>query len=531
MSIARGGPYGVPNAQAGSPLLMGVSSFGAQGTNAHALLAGSGAAAVISVGSSSQLAPAWRRSRCYVAPAVQQLLTSCLLRKRSRGGSMAFDSNLSAPQLAYLWQYSMQGRAHLASSALLSMAASLLPLLGAATDGEEQGAAAVVAAVAEAAMVAPALLPQAAAAKVAPAVARVKLSRASGAVEVALSDQQLLAAKLGAAAAATPAAPAEGSAPAVHSRSSALRSLGVATTSHAAPGAVAQTAVLSAAEVSGYALHPLLLDACLGQAAAAAAPAAVPLSWLRSVAALLVGASSPAGGSIAAAYQPAGSWHAGAAALAAANSATPAAALLGVVLGEQDMPPASPGPSGAQLSARAGEGADEEAEEAAGTGVPADHPLLQMGEEERVMHLQAQVRLLGCWVAVAYMYAYHAVQALLADRPTNHTSTHMLCGLTAFLETQVMSEVRAMLGHAVHPDEPLMAAGLDSRGGMELRRALAESLGMQARGSSQLPVHGCLYTGGRSLMCRLCIMPSQDAWADCSLNLFYRPAAACHHAL
>lgn len=36
-----------------------------------------------------------------------------------------------------------------------------------------------------------------------------------------------------------------------------------------------------------------------------------------------------------------------------------------------------------------------------------------------------------------------------------------------------------MLGHGVHPDEPLMMVGLDSRGGMELRRSLAESLGMQ----------------------------------------------------
>jgi hypothetical protein len=436
VSIARGGPYGLPNARAASPLLVGVSSFGAQGTNAHALLAGSGAAAVISVGSSSQLAPAWRRSRCYVAPAVQQLLTSCLLHKRSRGGSMAFDSILSAPRLAYLWQYSMQGRAHLASSALLSMAASLLPLLGAVTDGEDQGAAAVVAAVTEATLVAPTLLPQAAAAKVAPAVARVKLSRASGAVEVALSDQQLMAAKLGAAVpVATPAVPAEGLALAVHTRSSALRSLAVATVAFAAPGAVAQTAVLSAAEVSGYALHPLLLDACLGQAAAvaAAAAAAVPLTWLRSVAALLVGASSPAGSSIAAAYQPAGSWHAGSAALAAADSATPAAALLGVVLGEHDMPPASPGPSGAQLSARVGEGAEEE-EEAAGTGVPADHPLLQMGEEERLMHLQAQVRLPDCLAAaLPWHCACRALQggSSPAIRPIQLAPTipQMFCGL------------------------------------------------------------------------------------------------------
>lgn len=37
-----------------------------------------------------------------------------------------------------------------------------------------------------------------------------------------------------------------------------------------------------------------------------------------------------------------------------------------------------------------------------------------------------------------------------------------------------------MLGHAVHPEEPLMMVGLDSRGGMELRRVLADALGMQA---------------------------------------------------
>lgn len=35
-----------------------------------------------------------------------------------------------------------------------------------------------------------------------------------------------------------------------------------------------------------------------------------------------------------------------------------------------------------------------------------------------------------------------------------------------------------MVGHSIHPQEPLMTAGLDSLGGMELRRALAESLGL-----------------------------------------------------
>lgn len=35
-----------------------------------------------------------------------------------------------------------------------------------------------------------------------------------------------------------------------------------------------------------------------------------------------------------------------------------------------------------------------------------------------------------------------------------------------------------MLGHAVHPDEPLMSSGLDSRSAMELRASLAEQLGV-----------------------------------------------------
>lgn len=41
-----------------------------------------------------------------------------------------------------------------------------------------------------------------------------------------------------------------------------------------------------------------------------------------------------------------------------------------------------------------------------------------------------------------------------------------------------MLQVRGMLGHAVHPDEPLMSSGLDSRAGMELRATLADQLGV-----------------------------------------------------
>lgn len=413
VSIARGGPFGVPRSQGGgAALLVGVSSFGAQGTNAHALLAGSSAEAVISSWSAGS-PPAWRRSRCYVAPAVQQLLTGCLLlRKRGRGGSggggMTLESSLSGARLAYNWQYVILGRSFLAGSAVLGMAASLLPLLGAVAAGEDQ-AGADVAAVLEAAMVAPAMLPLAAASKVSLTVARVKLTGASGAVEVSLAGQQLLAARL-----ATPLEAAQSTQgdslsamlPSTRLRSELVpaASLPVSSWTSAAPAAVvADTSALTAAEVSGYALHPVLLDACLGQVAAAAdATTACSFSWMRSVAALLVGSSSPVGGMLSATYQPADSWLAGSTSLAAGSASGLAAEVLGAVLGDHDMPPASPGPTTMPATARAGIPAElaggEEEEEAA--GIPADHPLLQMAEEERLLHLQAQV--------CACLWRYHA---------------------------------------------------------------------------------------------------------------------------
>ena len=54
--------------------------------------------------------------------------------------------------------------------------------------------------------------------------------------------------------------------------------------------------------------------------------------------------------------------------------------------------------------------------------------------------------------------------------------THCWTACFVMSVMQVTAEVRAMVGHSIHPEEPLMSAGLDSRGGMELRRALGDSL-------------------------------------------------------
>lgn len=53
------------------------------------------------------------------------------------------------------------------------------------------------------------------------------------------------------------------------------------------------------------------------------------------------------------------------------------------------------------------------------------------------------------------------------------------CQLELTVLQQMMRAVYDLLGEMVHPDQPLMAAGLDSRGAMELRGALQEQLGIE----------------------------------------------------
>ena len=68
VGIARGGPAPVGQLSAAGLLVTGVSSFGAQGTNAHALIRGASKDVVSRTeGTKSML----RASRCWVTPAIQ----------------------------------------------------------------------------------------------------------------------------------------------------------------------------------------------------------------------------------------------------------------------------------------------------------------------------------------------------------------------------------------------------------------------------------------------------------------------------
>ena len=129
VSIARGGPYPTPTAQQNGKLLVGVSSFGAQGTNAHALVSGTGTSSVLSPANS---ATPWKSTRFWVAPQIQTLLAAALVRKRTKangGGVTVFEVDLAVPRLAYLWEYNVSERPYLPSSGVLALAASSIPVL------------------------------------------------------------------------------------------------------------------------------------------------------------------------------------------------------------------------------------------------------------------------------------------------------------------------------------------------------------------------------------------------------------------
>jgi acyl carrier protein len=456
VGIARGGLQGLSLARTEAPLAVGVSSFGAQGTNAHAIVAGNGAPHALET---RPLAsdPCWRRIRFWVAPPLQSVLTHAWVRRsaaRGRGATSAlFHASLASPGLASLWQYSVQGRSHLSGSAALAMAAAAVPLL----HGDAAAGSGLAATLVDISAVSPkplGPLRRNGTASAPQHLASISVSMASGSVELSFLQQKVLVGKVGTAAEQAVSALKTGR---VSSPEIALCLLEMAvfvSETPYPPTCVAEATPLGTAEAAGCALHHLELESLLQQVAVAAPAAhglsvgtgARTLTWVRNVGALVLPAADATlhcGRGIelsrlAASATMLEGWAVGSAS-SACNGGRLAAQIFSAVMGDHDLPPSSPSPytpvsphRGAQQAQQAAQLAFEEERDEL-HGHASNNPLLTMSEEERALHLQAQVA----------------------------------------------SEVRAMMGHAIHPDEPLIAAGLDSRGGMELRRSLAVALGMQ----------------------------------------------------
>ena len=438
VSIARGGPLPASCKQSDGRLLIGVSSFGAQGTNAHALVGSSLADTTMPTNDDIP----WKSMRYWVAPPLQSLIDVAWVLKRSKArgaGVTIFQVDLAAPRFRDLWQYHLSKRQYLPSAAIVAIASSAPAMLAVEDSSQPDQLSTLLGATLPAPLMLP-LLRRGPATDSGSTIAVLTVRPSVESAEVVFSNQKVLNCKLGSVRVHAAAVVGEEEGEAQQPISGVLSSTVSRYVQLEPQDAVfSKTAdPLDASSVAGYPLHPAQLDAAISQAALYLPALSSPPTWLRSISAVVLPQGQQQ--SLCAGHSYAGTssrvdenWSVASAWLTA--SAPSPIQIVELVVGEHDLPPTSPGPSNVSPgSARTANGAQEVEEDAAEDGLlPADHPLLDMPEEERMLHLQAQV----------------------------------------------MTEVRNVVGHAIHPEEPLMTAGLDSRGGMELRRTMATALGMQ----------------------------------------------------
>jgi acyl carrier protein len=94
------------------------------------------------------------------------------------------------------------------------------------------------------------------------------------------------------------------------------------------------------------------------------------------------------------------------------------------------------------------------------------------------------------------------------------------------LQQQVSSAVSSILGHTVGADEPLVAAGLDSLGSVELRNSLQSSLRVELPATLVSGVRICLRTFAK--LTQLCTGATHQARASIAVCL--RTFSSCAHS-
>jgi 3-oxoacyl-(acyl-carrier-protein) synthase/acyl carrier protein len=478
-SSAALAPLPMTSSEAG--ISMGVSSFGAQGTNAHAIItSGKGPGQAAAAAMREKLVDL-QPSCCWLVPDFQQLITSASVTRGRRGAApkVAFEARLDAPGLAWLWEYmstpltpDQPAQPFLSNSVLVSMAASAAAMLMSSEPGANAAAGSQTLMLQHVVVAAPQPLPMKPGQprQHMPVLMVAMVGPGSMVIEMGgqrqlhchvaaegSSDTAVLAASGGQVAASTAAVVALNQAlPDLHSDILPLALSKNSQQLQQPPAQAMSVTALATDEVddSGFVLHPAVLESLLQSAmliptqGPAEQDSTAQALWLSAIQGLVVPASkglSPQAGSARGGVQ--------AAVMASYTQALDGSScridklsllgegggplelhLVGGMLVADAMTAAEAGAfgeagaaplaaAGTAMAARAVTGAGDQS-------AAAENPLLGMDEEERSLYLQAQI----------------------------------------------LGEVRAMVGHAVHPDEPLIAAGVDSRAGMELRQSLGRSL-------------------------------------------------------
>lgn len=364
VSIARSGPMSVP--QDARDMLIGVSSFGAQGTNAHALIQGCVHTRVLEAQTAERLP--WKLERMWVTPKIGSMLDMAWTRRRTRNhtGSVTFETRINLAKNANFVSNQIYGQPHLLATSLAATLISSVEML--MTDSQSKLSPGILGST----FPAPVILSRPGKRlKVSEILISTLIKPSTGLSEITYQHQKVMAGKLSFVEQNMDMRPVER-----EQKFSIFRQYDYHSTSSCVGSIEASIDTLTGASS---------LEAIVTLAGDQLGPLQSPPTWVRTLEALSFRSFNLLSMSkhVTVKSVEEDGWAIGCGSLGSGE-----VQLTNLIIGEHDLPPTSPGPLSAQTPKAELLG---ELEEEDSNALPADHPLLLMTEEERLMHLQTQV--------------------------------------------------------------------------------------------------------------------------------------------